>query len=264
MGGRALPGQPFVFRGERVSANHGELIDWLTKNKIGWVRTNYWIGYRLAFESGEKVRFIVFHEPSQVRIDSYEEQGQPIIGTAPFVLVPSQSVLVEAGLSNHHIGFKKVRLSNYDVIYDLRPMYHDLELLADLGTKASASIGTLAPSLAIDGQDDTRWGSGQPQRPGQEFRIVFDHPTSIRCVRYELATWRSDYPRLLEIDATLVDGSKKQLLSTDGYLGVRYIDSENEENDVCFDPTNIKELSLIQQGSHPVFDWSIAERQFFR
>jgi hypothetical protein len=118
--------------------------------------------------------------------------------------------------------------------------------------------------LAIDGDDDTRWGSGQPQHPGQEFDVRFDSPKTMRCIRYQISKWRSDYPRLLEIDAKLADGSTKQLISTDQYLAIRYVADGESSNDFCFEPASIKELSLHQLGSHPVFDWSIAELQFLQ
>lgn len=264
LGGRALPGQPFVYKGERVSVDHKELINWLEQNNIKWVRTNYWIGYRLAFETGEKTRFMMFQEPGQVRIDSYENEGAPVEAKSPFVLVPAQASLVEVGLKTLHIDYRKVKLSNYDVIYDLRPRYHDLEPVPLGGLVVSASDGTLAPALAMDGKLDTRWGSGQPQHPGQEFEIKFGSPKPLRCIRYDIANWRSDYPRLLEIDAKLEDGSSRQLLSADQYLAVRYLADGDEVNDFCFDSVRINELSLIQRGSHPLFDWSIAELQFLK
>ena len=130
--------------------------------------------------------------------------------------------------------------------------------------RVSASAGTLAPALAVDGRNDTRWGSGQPQHPGQEFRIVFDSPQAIRCVWYDISKWRSDYPRLLEIDAKLADGTKKQLLTTEQYLGIRYLSGGQDVDYFCFDSTTVSELSLIQQGADPVFDWSIAELKFFK
>lgn len=48
---RQLLGEPFVYQQQRVSPDNSELLRWLEKNQYDFVKTNYWVGYRLAFES---------------------------------------------------------------------------------------------------------------------------------------------------------------------------------------------------------------------
>ncbi|MCB0338359.1 MAG: hypothetical protein KDD53_02090, partial [Bdellovibrionales bacterium] len=116
-GGRALAGEPFVYNQQRVSHDHTELLNWLRQHQIRQVRTNYWIGYRLAFESKEEVVFSLFQEPRQVRIPEYEarvtkEQER----TLPLVLVPAQADRVRRALSVYGIHYHRVDLSGYSVL----------------------------------------------------------------------------------------------------------------------------------------------------
>lgn len=66
------------------------------------IRTNYWIGYRLAFETEERVRFVVFQEPGQVRLPDYEEQGR----NSPVIIDPLRAGSSSSGAcSRGTLGF---------------------------------------------------------------------------------------------------------------------------------------------------------------
>ena len=72
LGGFTAPGEPEIFEGERVSHDHASLYSWLAKNKYNHIITNYWIGYRVAFETNERVTFSRFYKPKTLRIPEYE------------------------------------------------------------------------------------------------------------------------------------------------------------------------------------------------
>ncbi len=266
-GRRAIPGEPFVHRKERVSKNHDELISWLEEKNISWVRTNYWIGYRLAFETREKVRFMVFQEPLQSRIESYEEDGfRCDVKSMPFVLTPLQAEIVERGLKKLGYEYERVMLSGYAVLYNLMSPYGDLHRL-NVGMTATASEQPDKAQRGIDGDLKSRWPSAKPQRAGMQYQVVFSEPRIVRGVALCHGQWGSDYPRGLEIFARGQDGTETLMVNNDDYSAMSYIfDSLTDCEDefiLTFPAIVTDQFRFVQTGFHPVLDWSIAELRFF-
>jgi hypothetical protein len=262
IGGRAVPGEPFVFNNERVSRDHRELIGWLERNGIAWVRTNYWIGYRLALETEERVRFRVFQEPEQERIKSYIEASAALDEERiPLVLVPSQARLVSQALDFQGVTFERIKLSGYEVFYNLTVNRPDLkpiskERIGELG----ASSRRESMHLVLDGDLRTRWGSGEPQKAGMFFSVEFSSPVALRGLRYHLGAFKSDYPRILDVDLVLTSGEELPILDKDDSVALRYYSGPIS---LTFDRALVRGVKFTQLGRDRVFDWSIAELQFF-
>lgn len=262
LGGRAIPGEPFVFRGERVSKDQGELLNWLIAQDVSLVRTNYWIGYRLAFESREKVRFSLFHTPDTARIPEYEQAAaQRDQWQLPLVLVPAQGRLVTRALEAQGYGYKKEILSGYWVIYDIRSSQTGLQAIDSSALRAGASDNAAAAALAVDGAINTRWGSARPQAPGMQFEVELREPTSIRSIQYDLGAWPHDEARELSIDVELADGQRRTILAPDDYPAVRYLREDSSHVAFYFEPLSVRRVIFTQQGSQQIFDWSLAEVQ---
>lgn len=264
-GGRALPGEPFVFGGERVSKDHTQLIEWLAATNNSFVRTNYWIGYRLAFETNEQVRFITFGEPHESRIEKYREAGASYgVGRMPFVLVPTQAVLVRKALDVLGYHYKETHQSGYDIVFDVAPSQVALEMLApsDLVVSASAH-GETAPN-AIDGRLDTRWGSGTAQRPGMKFEVQLKNPLPIRGISLALGRWGTDFPRGLAVEVHELGGATRSLLNPGDWEAVRYLFAYESTIRFYFAPIATSAILFTQVGSDPIFDWSIAELEVWR
>lgn len=261
-GGRAVPGEPFVFHGERVSRDHTELIEWLEENDIRWVRTNYWIGYRLALETEERVRFRVFQEPEQERIERYITASRELdTETMPLVLVPSQARLVARALTFQGIGYEVTKRSGYQVFFNLKTTRTDLKPVSrEVIGRVVASSRNEATQFVFDGDETTRWGSGEPQKPGMSFAVEFARPVALRGIRYHLGSYYSDYPRLLDVDLVLTSGEEKPILSRDDSVALRYYSGPIT---VTFDRTMVRGVRFTQLGRDRTFDWSIAELQFF-
>jgi hypothetical protein len=262
IGGRAIPGEPFVFNGERVSRDHTELIQWLEGNDIRWVRTNYWIGYRLALETAERVRFRVFQEPEQERIEQYIEASAAFDEeTMPLVLVPAQAKLVARALEFQGILFERVALSGYEVFYRLKVTRPDLKPLGNerIGKLTASSRGETAAAV-LDGDLQTRWGSGTPQRPGMSFVVEFVGPVDLRGLRYHLGAFKSDYPRLLDVELQLANGETRRIVEKDDSVALRYYSGPIT---LTFPRARVRGVKFTQLGRDRVFDWSIAELQFF-
>jgi hypothetical protein len=261
-GGRALPGEPFVFGKDRVAKDHSALIEWLQSNNIDLIATNYWIGYRLAFETKEEVRTALFQEPAHVRLQQYEREASTRDSNSiPMVLSPAQAKLVERGLRATCVQYKREERSGYVVLYDrVSPQFE----VADTALRVSASVKPEAAPNAVDRNASTRWGSGMPQRPGMEFLIELEAPLLLRAVAVELGAFVHDFPRALEIEVLRSDGQTEKVLSTDDTRAVRYLQQESSRLFACVPQREVRAVRLRQQGSDSFFDWSIAELALYR
>jgi hypothetical protein len=263
--GRALPGEPFVFDGERVQRQHHELIRWLEDSSVEAVKTNYWIGYRLSFETQEQTIFKIFGEPEQIRIPEYEEQVQALLDEGkdvPYVLLPRQAELVSSALKAQGYAFQQVDVSGYRILYALVPptpldvVYPKAELTAN-------SNGDNA-HLAFDRDIATRWGSGRAATPGMQFEVAFSEPqTQLQGIRVLLGQWSHDYPRGLRVVALGSDGQEQILLTGSQKQALLYYLSDDIE--FRFKPLfPIERIHFQLLQGHHLFDWSIAEIELLR
>lgn len=262
---QALQGEPVVFKGERVEKDHSALIHRLDDLGIRKVRTNYWIGYRLAFETLERVTFVVFQEPRTVRIPQYESgiscaQKDDL----PLVVVPSEAVLVRLALEKLGYTFKEERIGGYILFHSLFRDESNLEVIPESLIKVSSSVGTLPPTNVLDGKLTSRWGTGMHQEPGQYLQFEFSSPMVVDGIQLETGEWMHDYPRGLSIVGVQSDGSERELIVPKDYQALRYFAAENGEIRFTFEPTRVEKIVVRQTGKHPIFDWSVAEVVLFR
>ena len=259
LGGRAIPGEPLVVKNQRVSKDHAELIAWLDAGNYKFIRTNYWIGYRLAFETEERVRFALFSVPGQVRIPEWEKLVSESASDVPLVLVPAQTELVTRAFTVRGINFEKRRLSGYDVLYAIKPSQENLVKLPASEIRAEASLHPEAAAQAVDDKLDTRWGSGRAQVPGMTFSLELAGRQPIRGLSYNSGQWKHDYPRGLKIEMELADGQRSSLLEPRDYEALRYVEEISPEVTFYFPAANVRRIIFTQTSSDSVFDWSLAE-----
>ena len=262
-GGRAIPGEPIVYAAERVARDHTELINFLDQHGIRWIETNYWIGYRLAFETDERIRFLIFGKPTQTRIEEYREEGHKLDdGRMPLVLVPGQAPAIERSLIVLGVRYKKSNVGGYVVIHDLEPSQKNLQRIYPEAQVVS-NFNNESAQLAYDTKIGTRWGSGAHQQPGMEISLKFASAQAIRSFGYALGEWEHDYPRGLSISFELEDGSYFQLLPAEDYSKIRgYIESSPTLH-FYFPQLKVRGVTMKQLGEHPILDWSVAELEFF-
>ena len=263
--GRAIPGEPFVFAGERVSKDHTQLLAWLEERGITWIRTNYWIGYRVAFESNERVKFLLFQEPFTARIEEYRRGvTADQAGQLPLVLVPSQAEIVAPALESLGYSFERHQLDGYVVLSNLKARVDvqgevDSELL-----RIESNVNSSTISAAMDGDRDTRWGTAQPQRPGMEVKLILKELTPIAGLVYDLGRWAHDFPRGFSIGLIDAAGQERALLKPESWGAVRYYLQGQPQMRMVFGPALAREVILRQLGRDEVFDWSIAEVELLR
>ncbi len=260
LGGRAIPGQPFVFKGQRVSKDHSQLIRWLAEKGVDVISTNYWIGYRIAFETQEQVRFVMIHEPFQVRIPEYQDFEKSLPeAQMVFVLVPEQANLYRVALDAMGKAFSEETLSGYQVIWNIHSQFDQAQCESSSDLAVSASHNAELARLAVDGNSETRWASAKPQSPDMEFRLGFSSPVQLKRVSYDMGRWPHDYPRGLELLLQHSNGTLEQVLSQDQYAAIRYFIDRKARWSMSFDLRDVAALVFKQNGEHSIFDWSIAE-----
>jgi 4-amino-4-deoxy-L-arabinose transferase-like glycosyltransferase len=260
---RAVSGEPFVFGGQRVARDHGPLIASLEKLGVSKVRTNYWIGYRLAFETAERVTFVGLAEPDQVRIPEYEETAGTPVDLLPLVLVESEANIVKPALARLGISFSEEQAGEYRVLYNLTKLYSEPAVVPNEVIVAVEGSGSQSARGAVDGSLESRWGTGAPQSPGQAYTITFAPGTVLAGFEYDAGVWKGDMAKSLSVEAQRADGGVATLLTRHDYRGVRHLTGRESKFTVRFAPVEVRSLTLRQLGKDPVVDWSIAELRFY-
>ncbi len=265
--GLVVPAEPFVASGERVQSDHGALYSWLKENRIRHIHTNYWIGYRTAFETAEEITFTLFGDFRVVRIPEYELQGGQTLADRVYVLVPSQAREMINDLIARGYRYDQTLVGGYVII-------SGIDLLYPLGEELPLSEGQVAVGSRsewrkrmIDSNFGSRWGSGEPQTPQMKIEVTFDSPTHVTAIELDSGFWPQDAPRVLTVEVEdessclvatglqfssarqLAEGARGQARSS-GWL-------------IAFPPRTIRKLRLLQEGEDPVYDWSIAELKIY-
>jgi hypothetical protein len=255
VGGRGISGEPMVFGGRRVARDHRPLIETLDRLGITRVRTNYWVGYRLAFETGERVTFTVLGEPTQARIPRYEENNLERRAELPLVLVESEVVVVRPSLKRFGYTFKEERAGEYYILFDLRqelPLTEPIDL-KEVGYQLQAS-GSNPAEAAVDGDPTTRWGTGAPQNPGQRFEIELSEPVSVGGIRYTYGAWFSDRPVELKVEIEDLQGARTVVLSQRESPGAMHLSARDPYFTLRFKPIGARKARHTQIARTPVLD----------
>lgn len=264
---RALLGEPLIFQEQRASDNHDELISWLKEKNIHLIRTNYWIGYRLAFETNEDVKFLVTGIPRTVRIKSYEKLiKKDKRDFVPILVVPREARYMRSALSFLGFSFKEKRFPNYRFIYDIKNEIHEkkLKLINKNFIKTIVSDNEGMKENIMDGSVLTRWGSAKPQNDKMFVRFDFKYPIKVQFMKYFLGEWEHDYPRDLEIVGIDRKGVEKILLTQKDYeMFCHYVGDYTGEMKIKLKHDFYKSIILYQKGTDSFFDWSIAEIKFY-
>lgn len=262
--GRAITGEPVVFGGQRVARDHEPLIAALDMLGIRHVRTNYWIGYRLAFETEERVTFSLSGEPDHIRIPEYERDLGTAQASIPLVLVQAEANLVKPALQRQGYAFSEMRAGEYTVLYDIKELFRlGVPLKLSQGRDFAEATSGVSPWAAFDGDVHTRWGSAKPQESGQVFSLTLATPKVVSGIQYKVGQWRGDLPRELKVELEDEHGERSVVLSPMEWRGLRHLTLREGDFTLRFLPRSVQKIILSQQGSDRVVDWSIAELSVF-
>lgn len=127
------------------------------------------------------------------------------------------------------------------------------EKLASVVPQASASSGADSAPLAMDGHLDTRWGTGEPQKPGQWFMVDFGWERTVSKVTLDTTPSPGDYPRGYEV----------YVFSDPAHMGQPVASGAGQEGQpiltMTFEPKTGRFLRIVQTGEHGGLWWSIHE-----
>lgn len=256
LGGIAVPGESLIYKKDRVVRDSSELLKFLEQNNITFVRTYYWVGYKIAFESKEKVRFYPFGDPVSFRINSYKDEGIALgLETIPIVAAPSQAQQIEESLTLLRIGFKRKDLNGYVVFYEL---IKENEIKESFPFKIRSTHNQDEILNLVDNDPKTRWGTKSPQQQGMALEIELDSPKTICALSLSLDSWETDLPLAIEVDGKLMD-RRFNIVQADRFKGLYPILRSSRGGVIFFEPVLLEKMILtIKVPSYP-FDWSFSE-----
>jgi 4-amino-4-deoxy-L-arabinose transferase-like glycosyltransferase len=261
--GGAIPGQPIVFAKDRVALDHTELYQWLDNNNYSHIKTNYWIGYRIAFETLERITFSRFRGPHMNRIPEYEALANEYKDHTVLLLTPSEAILVAKGLAQLGYVFRQTPVSGYSIIDFIEPLHTRGETIGLSPEQIFVSSNKKNVSGLIDDDLGTRWGTGAPQEPGMYVEISFESPVMVSGLDIDLSFWWHDYPRALLIEVKRDNGQWCMLADTLNNHSINYLLEGQTKWQFNFSPVKIRSIRLTQMGEDPRFDWSIADIKLF-
>ena len=207
---------------------------------------------------------MVTQEPFTVRIKEYELEARSLdTDKMPLVLVPSQAEIVIVALKALNYEFKQITLSGYEVLYDITAPHLKLTKLGREKFTVQSDRNPQLVTAAADGDLETRWGSGEPQRPGEQFTINFSTPQPISGFEYFLGHWGTDYARGLSIRAEYANGETEELINPEQYKAIRFYSKVADKFSIFLKGKPVKRLVMTQTGQDALFDWSIAEINLF-
>jgi hypothetical protein len=139
--------------------------------------------------------------------------------------------------------------------------------LVDVGDrtkwKADASLNRNLVELAFDGDPNTGWSTGYPQRQGDYFRLDLGSPVHMRRVELVLNNNPLDFPRSFIVEGSLDGRQWTKLNENPSFfppLNLRMIEDFSQYKvDVRFEPCQVRYLRLTLTRSHEARHWSINE-----
>ncbi len=253
--GLVTPGEPFVYQGERVQRDHTELYSWLNKQGYGHVITDYWIGYRMAFETGEAVTFSRFSREGPIRIPQYEsDRGE--YEEDVYLLVNAQAETVKRELSARGFSFRENLVGGYTILDWIVPVSWRGEPISLDESYLSTEFNSDGINQLVDGDPGTRWSSKASQAPEMEVVLNFEEPIDISGLDIDMGFWPHDFPVRLAIDLMDEEG---QWCNNFDSKGMDVFSEWRRLWQFYFRPQRVRAVRLRQLGKHNVFDWSVAE-----
>ncbi len=199
------------------------------------------------------VRYVLVHP---------HDYANPSLGLETAAAIKARSGLAsEEFRSDDVVGFRLREADAPPAAPEAGHRLHPAEFRAD----ASDAADRIA--FLFDGDGDTRWLTGRPQRGDEWIRIVFDRPRDVS--RFELGTASrsfGDYPRDLRVEAISEDGASSVLFQ--GPMLVPYgralAKGGSQPALVVSLPSNrTRTLMIKQTGQSHRWFWSVHELALF-
>jgi len=194
--------QPRV-KNMRLPVSFTPLRYWLGENQIKYVYTDYWVAYRLIFESKEEIICSVYPPFVNDRYPLYSELVGKVDKPAYIIMQTVSSgfevMLDEMGISH----YRRKELSPFVVYYDMEIENRDENTRRLLLTRQNlvSLPSEQYAELAIDGHLNTRW---QSQKRGSEkyssFQIDLGRIASLRHLDLIVGNFLNEVPKSLHVE----------------------------------------------------------------
>lgn len=213
-------------------------------------------------------------QPANLRVDAYGKSSHPNVLPEfralhdaaivyPSALPSTDSI--PAMLQRAGWRFTVTGVVGYRILSRFAPAAPPGTLLAARNWTISAFPERTDPRAVLDGQPNTRWTTGEPQRPGAWLRVDLGSPVRITGLTLHLGPFRTDYPRGLAVEIS-PDGIRWERVSAEvmlqgplAWAGTHLLRDGVDGVLVSFGPVQVRALRMVQTGRDPVFDWSVAE-----
>jgi len=180
------------------------------------------------------------------------------------VLVRAQVPVFSAALLSMGYTFSQTTAGEYVILHAISNRFSEPQsYTVNPEARTLNAVGSHDPRMAFDGRADTRWGTGAPQAPNQQYIIELKEPLALDGIGYVFSTWWADRPRELKIEVEDVSGKRTVVLSPFEAKGAFELSIREGSFVVRFEPLNAKRIILSQLARDQVFDWSIAEIELF-
>jgi hypothetical protein len=241
---------------------------------------NYWIAYRITFESGET---IVCAEPYNQRFPGkpvkFLETVQAATNVA-YVYVTARDQGFSADefvetMAQLGIACTRTNVASFTVFHSFQaPGEEGLSRWAELprtNWTVTATVNGGQAGAMLDANPWTRWSLGSVQKVGAKVKVDMGDVQNVGRLRIELGAWPTDFPRGYRI-RTSVDGKTWSIASERGPLRWNlfwhehhpaFISQKGDYLTLPFPVTVARYVEIELTGVSQRFDWSIAELRLF-
>ncbi len=193
--------QPWV-AARRLPLSFDGLMDFMRGKNLDAAYADYWIAYRLTFESQENITATVYPPWQKNRHVEYNKIVDAAANPA-YILMETQqefnNVLGRMGIDD----FKTEPLGNFLIYYDIKLPRQPAERIPytpDGKWKPYSNYNQREAMSALDNNPSTRWTSGTTQEEGIFYEIDFGREKLIGGVEISPGANVHDYPRGLLVE----------------------------------------------------------------
>lgn len=151
----------------RIPADFSPLIRFLDSHGITRVFTNFYVGYRLDFETHERILACTDGDPIPELYTPYRDAVKSAEPPAAFITGPQAAWWLNQALQSKRISFRHELIEGFEVFYDLGAPFVEYPLGANLTVPLTVEVGSYATQC----------------RPGERF------PVEITAKNQSLVAW---------------------------------------------------------------------------
>ncbi len=253
---------------------------YLAGHGIRHAYANYWIAYRVTFESKEQ---LICAEPYNQRFP-----GKPVkfldevqaADNVAYVYVTARrdgfsAEEFEEAVAQLGVTCTRTNVASFTVFHDFRlpaePGGGTWREVPRAGWTASASTNGAQAAAVLDDNPWTRWATGSLQQPGVKLAVDLGASRRFGRARLDLGAWPTDFPRGYRIRVS-PDGQNWTTADARGPLRWNvfwrqshpaFLSQKGDYITLTFPPVEARYLEIEQTGSNNRFDWSVAELRLF-